>query len=80
MTEQGDDEAKNTIIAQDDFGRPITASDIYSGSYQRPINDDVFSSVPPFDFEGDDDDRETHCLVERVKRRRKADREKGELQ
>ena len=78
MTELGGDEAKNTIIAHGVFGRPLTASDIYSESYQRPLDDEVFSLLVPFDFEGDDDDWETHCLAERVKRRRKADREKGE--
>ena len=54
---------------------PITEEHLVSESYRRPPDSDHLL-IPPHDFEGDDDDWDTHVLVENVKKRRKIERDK----
>ena len=61
-----------TAVAQDDEGKPITEQDLVNESYRGPLEGSTFEVIPPFDFEGDEDDWETHLLVEAVRARRRA--------
>ena len=76
MSDNGEQSHIGNAVAYDDFGRPITEEDLVSESYRRPLPDTDFLLIPPFDFEGDDDDWDTHVLVERVKARRKIENDK----
>jgi hypothetical protein len=67
---------ESKAIAFDDLGKPITEDDLVAESHQPLSLDGPVSVVPPFDFEGDDDEWETHCLIESVKRRRSNRNEK----
>jgi hypothetical protein len=76
MSEDKKQSRPGKAIAYDDFGEPITEEDLVSESYRRPLPDSDFLLIPPDDFEGDDDDWDTHLLIESVKKRRKIERDK----
>jgi hypothetical protein len=59
-------------IAFDDFGLPITEGDLVAESYRPLLPDEPISLLPPDDFMGDDEDWETRCLIESVKKRRRS--------
>jgi hypothetical protein len=67
------------VVAHDDAGQPIIEDDLVWESYCRPVAGEKLSLLPPADFEGDDDDWETHRLIESVKkhRRRQQGKENG---
>jgi len=45
-------------VAQDDDGQPITDQDLMTESYQKPLQGSTASLLPPFDFDGTEDDWE----------------------
>jgi hypothetical protein len=71
------EEDQANIVAYDEVGVPITEADLVSESYSRPLDESALSLIPPYDFEGDDDDWDTVCLIESVNERRRILREKG---
>ena len=65
---------KSAVVANDDDGHPITEQDLVLESHRRPLADNPANLIPPFEFEGDEDDWEDQQLIEAVKARRRAAR------
>jgi hypothetical protein len=66
----------HVVVAHDEYGQPITERDLISESYSQIPPTMPLLLVPPFDFQGSDEDWETHCLIERVKQKRRDRQEK----
>jgi hypothetical protein len=59
-------------VAHDDDGQPITEQDLVTESYQKPLQGSTASLLPPFDFDGTEEDWEQQQLIEAVRARRRA--------
>ena len=62
----------SSVVAHDDDGQPITEQDLVTESYRKPLRGSTASLLPPFDFDGTDEDWEQQELIEAVRARRRA--------
>ena len=60
------------VIAHDDDGKPITEQDLVTESYREPLPNSPANLLPPFEFEGTEEDWEQQQLIEAVRARRRA--------
>ncbi len=70
MSEPGDREPTD-IVAYDDAGVPIIDNDLQLESYREPLPGVPFSLLPPYEWEGTDDEWEEKQLIDAVKERRR---------
>jgi len=59
-------------VAHDDDGQPITDQDLMTESYQKPLQGSTAGLLPPFDFDGTENDWEQQQFIEAVRARRRA--------
>jgi len=59
-------------VAHDDDGQPITEQDLMTESYQKPLQGSTTSLLPPFDFDGSEEDWAQRQLIEAVRARRRS--------
>ena len=60
------------VIAHDDDGKPITEQDLVTESYQKPLQNSPANLLPPFAFEGTEENWEQQQLIKAVRARRRA--------
>lgn len=66
---------RSKIVARDDDGKTITKNDLIAESYKRPLDGMPLNLMPPFDFDGTEDDWDELQLIESVKARRRLEKE-----
>jgi len=59
-------------VAHDDDGQPITDQDLKTESYQKALQGSTAGLLPPFDFDGTENDWEQQQFIEAVRARRRA--------
>ena len=65
----------SSVVAHNDDGQSITEQDLLTESYQKPLQGSSTAGLlPPFDFDGTEDDWEQQQLIEAVQARRRVAR------
>jgi hypothetical protein len=70
MSEPGNREPTD-IVGYDDAGAAITDNDLLLESYREPLPGIPLSLLPPYEWEGTDDEWEEKQLIDAVKERRR---------